>query len=87
MNAALRISSLTLSNTQGIVVEFRETRSEPFAFKFKKGESLVIGVCEWCNMKNILRCVCKCKNVKYCNEECMEKDKKFHIEKCSAMAD
>ena len=25
--------------------------------------------------------------MKYCNEDCMEKDKRFHIDKCSANAD
>ena len=59
----------------------------PFAFKFKKGEKLVIGECEWCRSRNILRAICKCKNVKYCNDGCLEKDRKFHIDKCSAQAD
>jgi ubiquitin carboxyl-terminal hydrolase 4/11/15 len=31
--------------------------------------------------------VCACKNVKYCNEDCAEKDKRFHLEKCSAQVD
>jgi ubiquitin carboxyl-terminal hydrolase 4/11/15 len=34
-----------------------------------------------------MRSTCKCKNVKYCDDECLEKDKRFHIDKCSAMAD
>ena len=70
-----------------IVTEFREASNKPFAFKFKRGEKLVIGVCEWCNSKNILRTICKCKVVKYCNEDCMEKDKRFHSDKCTANAD
>lgn len=48
---------------------------------------MTVGLCEWCNSRNILRAICKCKNVKYCNADCMEKDKRFHIDKCSAMAD
>jgi len=87
MGSALRITSLTLNSVQQIVVEFRETPESSFAFKFRKHEILVIGSCEWCNSKNILRTVCKCKNVKYCNPECMEKDKNFHRDKCSAQAD
>lgn len=66
------------------MVEYREGKDLPFAFRFKKGEKLVIGECEWCRTRNILRAVCKCKNVKYCNDNCMEKDRKFHIDKCSA---
>ena len=73
--------------TQILVIEFREKADQQFAFKFNKSEKLLIGVCEWCNSKNILRSICKCKNVKYCNDDCMEKDKRFHIDKCSANAD
>ena len=47
----------------------------------------MIGVCEYCNKKNIMRAICKCKNVKYCDDDCQEKDKRFHVDKCSAMAD
>ena len=87
LNAALRVHQINLNKSQNIVVEYREDPSQQFAFKFKKGEKLVIGVCEWCTSRNILRAICKCKNVKYCNESCMEKDKRFHIDKCSAQAD
>mmetsp|Transcript_38637 Transcript_38637/g.58802 ORF Transcript_38637/g.58802 Transcript_38637/m.58802 type:complete len:218 (-) Transcript_38637:1696-2349(-) len=34
-----------------------------------------------------MRTVCRCKVIKYCNESCLEKDKRFHLPKCSAMAD
>ena len=47
----------------------------------------MIGNCEYCNQRNILRSICKCKNVKYCDDQCLEKDKQFHIDKCSAQAD
>ena len=87
LHAALRVHQINLNKSQNIVVEYRENKSQQFAFKFKKGEKLVIGVCEWCTSRNILRAICKCKNVKYCNESCMEKDKRFHIDKCSAQAD
>jgi len=87
MNSALRIHMLSLNEYQSFVFEFRENKNQPFAFKYKEEKSLVIGQCEWCNNKNILKYICKCKNVKYCCEECMEKDKRFHSDKCSAMAD
>ena len=87
LNAALRVHQINLNKNQNIIVEYREKASQQFSFKFKKGEKLVIGQCEWCNNKNILRAICKCKIVKYCNEDCMEKDKRFHIDKCTAMAD
>lgn len=31
--------------------------------------------------------MCKCKRVRYCDESCMDKDKRFHIPQCSAQAD
>jgi ubiquitin carboxyl-terminal hydrolase 4/11/15 len=34
-----------------------------------------------------MRSICECKNVKYCNDDCLEKDKRFHIDKCAAQAD
>lgn len=34
-----------------------------------------------------MRAICKCKTVKYCDEDCLEKDKRFHIDKCPFMAD
>ena len=46
-----------------------------------------MGTCEYCSSKNILRYVCKCKNVKYCNERCFEKDKQWHMPKCAANLD
>lgn len=76
-----------MNNKSSLIIEFRPSSAKQFAFKFEKGQNLTIGICEWCNSKNILRTVCKCKNVKYCNDECMEKDLRFHQDKCSANAD
>ena len=70
-----------------LVIEFRPSSDSPFAFQFKNEKDLTIGVCEWCNCKNILKYVCKCKKVRYCCADCQEKDKRFHMDKCSAMAD
>mmetsp|Transcript_13296 Transcript_13296/g.22575 ORF Transcript_13296/g.22575 Transcript_13296/m.22575 type:complete len:401 (-) Transcript_13296:1271-2473(-) len=69
-----------------IVAEFKETPEDIFAFRFQN-EKVVIGVCEWCNEKTILKSICQCKVVRYCNDDCLEKDKKFHLPKCSALAD
>lgn len=81
------MNQLNTSQNPNIVIEFRESDTSPFAFKYKKGEKLTIGSCEYCNKTNIMRSTCKCKNVKYCDDECLEKDKRFHVDKCSAMAD
>ena len=48
MTSAMRIKQMNMNDSQCIVVEFREKSSDSFAFKFKKGEKVTIGVCEWC---------------------------------------
>jgi hypothetical protein len=74
-------------NKAVIVVEFRESSNDKFAFKCNIAEKLVIGTCEYCSRKNIMRTICKCNRVKYCDDDCMEKDKRWHTDKCSANAD
>ena len=78
---------LTMQDNTKIMVEFRPKQTDQFAFKFIKNETLVIGNCEYCNKKNIMKAICKCKVVKYCDEVCMKKDENFHLDKCSAQAD
>ena len=58
-----------------------------FNLRYVKEERHQFGQCEWCNEKNILKCNCRCKRVSYCDEKCMEKDKRFHKDKCSSQAD
>ena len=87
LNSALRLDKLQINQNCGVVIEFRESKDKPFSFKYKKGETYIIGECEFCSNRNILKVVCKCKNVKYCNDLCLERDKPYHLPKCSAMAD
>ena len=68
MTSGLRINMLTINDHSRIVVEYRPTPNSEFSFKFNKTEKLVIGTCEYCNKKNIMRAICKCKVVKYCDE-------------------
>jgi ubiquitin carboxyl-terminal hydrolase 4/11 len=35
----------------------------------------------------MLKTICKCKVVKYCDDSCLEKDKRFHLPSCSAQYD
>ena len=70
-----------------LVVEFRESPEDLFAFKFIKGEKHQVGTCEWCGDRNILKTACVCKKVRYCGPHCLEKDKSFHLPKCSAQFD
>ena len=81
------MNQLKQSNKNTIVVEFRESNKESFAFKCNIAEKLIVGTCEYCSRKNIMRAICKCKKVSYCDDECMEKDLRWHAPKCSANAD
>ena len=47
----------------------------------------MIGKCEFCTQRKPLKIECECKRVRYCNTQCKEKDKRWHLDKCSAMAD
>jgi len=58
-----------------------------FTYQYTKQERVVIGICEWCNRRNQLKVPCVCKRVRYCDEDCLEKDKRFHTPNCSAQAD
>lgn len=68
-------------------VVFVEYGHPAFTYKFEKKERIVVGICEWCNRRNQLETICVCKRVRYCNNECLEKDKRFHMPNCSAQVD
>lgn len=70
-----------------LVVEIRHTMTKQFYFKFEKNKRFHIGKCEYCYKKSILTVECKCKLVKYCNDQCLNKDKHFHEPKCGAKHD
>jgi hypothetical protein len=86
LEKALRLNQMNLTKYKYFVCEFKEKRSDTFAFKYTKKE-LTIGTCEWCNSRAVLNYVCKCGIVKYCNELCWTKDRKYHQDKCTANAD
>jgi hypothetical protein len=65
-------------------VVFVEYGHPSFSYQFLKQERVVIGQCEWCNRRNQLKTICVCKRVRYCDDECLEKDKRFHTPNCSA---
>ena len=70
------------SDTDKIIIEQADEKGI-FIFKFTK--NLQIGPCEFCNKKCPLLYTCKCKEVFYCSNDCMERDIQFHNEKCSAI--
>jgi hypothetical protein len=78
----------TMDESSGLVVEYvLNPDQQPFAFQFKKNQRVLIGKCEFCNQKKVLKAECICKRAKYCSEKCKDKDRNFHVGSCSAMAD
>jgi len=74
-------------NDSHVIVEFRESEHLKFAFQYRKNQRIFIGKCEFCTQKKILKIECACKRVRYCNEQCLGKDTRWHIPNCSAQAD
>mmetsp|Transcript_23219 Transcript_23219/g.17654 ORF Transcript_23219/g.17654 Transcript_23219/m.17654 type:complete len:183 (+) Transcript_23219:518-1066(+) len=70
-----------------LVIEFRLNPNSGFAFAFLKNQRVFVGKCEFCNQKKILMILCACKRVRYCSDRCLEKDKSFHYNDCSAKLD
>lgn len=77
LNSGLRVPELPLEGDSVLVVEFRANPKDKFAFRYKK-ETLVIGKCEWDGKRNVLRAICKCGVVRYCNMACLKKDIPYH---------
>ena len=67
---------------EAILVEIATNNT--FAFKYEKKQSVVFGKCEWCNLKTMLSSQCACKNARYCDDICLDKDKRFHEPSCKA---
>lgn len=88
MKTTIRISELNMNQeATTIVVEFRPSSNKNFSFQFKKEEDAVIGECEYCQQKNILRAICECKMVKYCDQDCLDKDIIYHKDNCHLQTD
>ena len=79
------LNEFSMTKGQHFVVEFRY-KGGPFCFKFRKGEKLEFGKCENCHTKKVMKVICGCNKVKYCDEECQKKDLRWHSDKCPYLA-
>lgn len=77
-NASL--DEVELADTDICIVEY-STPASPWIFEVKKIEQKE-GKCDWCNSRRLLRYFCPCKEVWYCREDCMDKDKMCHQSRC-----
>ena len=80
VGTSLALDDLSVEKT----VFFIEVSTPKFAFFYEDTGRVVIGSCEFCNKRCILRVECKCKRVKYCSTDCKKKDEHFHLPSCSA---
>ena len=55
-----------------------------FIFSFNKNPG-VFGRCESCYSSGMLKVICACKKVAYCNEACRTKDEYYHLKDCDAL--
>jgi len=65
-----------------VIVEVMDTDS--FFFAYKKEERVFVGDCEFCYKKRVLRVLCECKRVRYCDKNCKVRDLNWHADKCTA---
>lgn len=68
-----------------IIAEVKDTDS--FFFSYKKEERIFVGDCEFCYKKRVLRVLCECKRVRYCDKNCKVRDLNWHADKCTAKQD
>jgi len=58
-----------------------------FFFLFKQEARVFVGDCEFCYKKKVLKTICECKRVRYCNAVCKKRDLNWHAGKCTANQD
>lgn len=79
-----KIADLTpISNQSSLPTFFFMIEQTPYIFQQKK-EELKYGSCEYCRKDKLLSIPCKCKEVWYCDEQCLKRDIRFHQNNCKA---
>ncbi|CAI2373272.1 unnamed protein product [Moneuplotes crassus] len=81
------MDDLELSSNDTLVIEVASEKTGKFIFKYEKIVILCYGKCEYCYSNKPLICQCRCEEVKYCSDECLKKDERFHMDKCNAPID
>jgi ubiquitin carboxyl-terminal hydrolase 4/11/15 len=74
------LEEIELADTDQCVVEYGD-EEDPFMFEVKTIE-IRNAKCEFCNLRKLLKNSCACKDVWYCSEMCLERDKNHHIRNC-----
>ena len=80
-----KVEDTDIADNDLIVVELEDLDYEPhYIFRYKKGEKISFGKCEYCAQKKRLIVQCVCKEVSYCGEDCRRRDERFHQARCTA---
>jgi ubiquitin carboxyl-terminal hydrolase 4/11/15 len=78
------IDEVGIDDKDKIIIELADENS---FFMFKFDRTIPIGHCDSCNMCKPLRYTCRCKAVSYCSRSCMQRDKSYHENNCTALDD
>ncbi|CDW85002.1 ubiquitin carboxyl-terminal hydrolase family [Stylonychia lemnae] len=70
------------SNYDLIIVEV-PNQNNKYMFRYNKNPGS-FGKCENCYQTRMLKVVCPCKKVSYCDEKCRSNDEKYHLPNCDA---
>ena len=70
------------SNLDLFVVE-QATHQGNYMFKWEKNPGFM-GKCEFCYNYKVLKVVCACKKVAYCDEDHRRRDEYYHLKDCDA---
>ena len=80
VGTSLNFADKEFDTNECIVIEIGTVK---FAYKYQEQERIHIGDCEFCTKRNALKVVCNCKRVRYCDEDCRQRDERFHQPNCA----
>lgn len=87
MMKKFEIDDLEISVNDTLVLEQASGEDSKFIFYYEEVKILGYGKCEYCYSHKPLVVQCRCEEVRYCSDDCMKKDERFHIDKCNAPID
>lgn len=79
----LSVVDAEVSSRDVVIAELRDISTKKWVFEYKPVKILGYGKCEYCFGYKPLMVQCKCKEVKYCKNSCLQKDHSYHFPKCT----
>ena len=87
MMKKFQIDDVELSSSDTLFIELASKITGKFIFYYEDIKILGYGKCEYWYSHKPLTVQCRWEEVKYCSEECMKKDERFHVDKWNAPID